>query len=127
MVKDSTDHGQAMCRWFAHPLGACKSTHPLNGLSRLETRHSGPSLGLIHPESNWSNFENTVDALQVQLDLNTFAICNLESKNYGMVFGLIYVPKIIKKGKTYNKKIHKSFIKKKTCKYRNLCNIEEMC
>ena len=32
-----------------------------------------------------------------------------------------------KKGKTYNKKIHKSLTKKKTYKYRNLCKIEEMC
>ena len=71
MVKDSTDHGQAMCRWFAHPLGVFKSTHPLNSLFRLETWHSGPNLGLIHPESNWNNVENAVDALQVQLDLNT--------------------------------------------------------
>ena len=71
MVKDSADHGQAMCRWFAHPLGVCKSTHLLNNLFRLETRHSGPSLGLIHPESNWNNVENAADAFQVQLDLNT--------------------------------------------------------
>ena len=71
MVKDSADHGQTMCRWFAYLLGVCKSTLPLNSLSRLETRHSGLSLGLIHLESNWSNVENAVDALRVQLDLNT--------------------------------------------------------
>ena len=71
MVKDSTTHSQAMCRWFAHPLGICKAAHPLNSLSRLKTRHSRPSLGLIYLESNWSDVENTVDALQVQLDLNT--------------------------------------------------------
>ena len=52
VMKDSADHGQTMCRWFAHPLGIYKAMHPLNSLSRLKTRHSGPSLGLIHPESN---------------------------------------------------------------------------
>ena len=69
MVKDSATHGQAMCRWFAHPLGIYKAAHPLNSLFRLETRHSGPSFELIYLESNWSNVENVVDALQVQLDL----------------------------------------------------------
>ena len=70
-MKDSTDHGQTMCRWFAHPLGVCKAAHPLNSLSRLETRHCGPSLGLIHHESNRRNVENTASALRVLLDLNT--------------------------------------------------------
>ena len=46
MMKYSTDHGRAIGRWFAHPLGVCKSAHPLNGLSRLETWHSEPNLGL---------------------------------------------------------------------------------
>ena len=55
--RNSCDEGlgwahQAVCRWFAHPLGICKSTQPLNSLSRLESRHSGPRLGLIHLESN---------------------------------------------------------------------------
>ena len=71
MVKYSIDHGQAIGQWFSHALGLCKSTHPLNGLSKLETRHSGPSLGLIHLEFNWSNIENAIDVLRVQLDLNT--------------------------------------------------------
>ena len=71
MLKDSADHGQAMCRWFAYPLGVYKAAHPLNGLSRLKTRHNGPSLGLIHSESNWSNVEKAADTLRVQLDLNT--------------------------------------------------------
>ena len=70
MVYYSVDHDQAMYQWFTHALGVCKSTHHLNGLIRLETRHSGPSLGLICPESNWSNVENAADVLQVQLDLN---------------------------------------------------------
>ena len=70
MVKYLVDHGQAMYQWFAYDLGVCKSTHPLNGLFRLETRHNGPSLGLICPDSNWSNVENAADVLQVQLDLN---------------------------------------------------------
>ena len=63
MVKDLATHDQAMCRWFAHPLGIYKVAHPLNSLSRLETRHNGPRLGLIYLESNWSNVENAVDAL----------------------------------------------------------------
>ena len=71
MVKDSTDHDQAMCRWFAHALVVCKSTHPLNDLSRVETWHSGPNLGLIHPKSNWSNVKNSADALWVRIYLNT--------------------------------------------------------
>ena len=70
-MKDSADHGQAMYRWFAHPLGVCKAAHPLNSLSRLETRHNKPHLGLIHPESNWRDIKNTANALQAQLDLNT--------------------------------------------------------
>ena len=60
-----------MCRWFAHPLGIYKAAHPLNSLFRLETQHSGPSFELIYLESNCSNVENVVDALQVQLDLNS--------------------------------------------------------
>ena len=71
MVKDSATHDQAMCRWFAHPLGIYKAVRPLNNLSRLKTRHSELSLGLIYPESNWSNVKNAVDAFRVQLDLNT--------------------------------------------------------
>ena len=65
VVKYSVDHGQAMSQWFTHPMGIFKFAHPLNGLSRLETRHNGPSLGLIHPKSNWSNIKNATDALRV--------------------------------------------------------------
>ena len=71
MVKNSATHSQAMCRWLAHPLGIYKAAHPPNSLSRLETWHNGPSLGLIYPEFNWSNVGNTIDDFQVQLDLNT--------------------------------------------------------
>ena len=52
MVKDSASHYQAVSRWFAHPLRIGKSAQPLNSLSRLKSRHSGPRLGLINTESN---------------------------------------------------------------------------
>ncbi|WKA06730.1 hypothetical protein VitviT2T_024618 [Vitis vinifera] len=52
VVKDSAGHGQAVCRWFAHPLSIGKFAQPLNSLSRRESWHSGPRLGLIHSESN---------------------------------------------------------------------------
>ena len=71
-MKDTTNHGQAMCRWFAHPLGSYKATYSLNSLSRLETWHRGPNLGLIHPESNWNNVQNAINALRNQSDLNPF-------------------------------------------------------
>ena len=74
MMKDSAGHGQAVCRWFAHLLGIYKSAQPLNSLSRLESRHSGPRLGLIHLESNWRNVENAADTLRAQSDLN-FSHC----------------------------------------------------
>nr|CAN80404.1 hypothetical protein VITISV_006868 [Vitis vinifera] len=51
-LKDSAGHGQAVCRWFAHPLDICEFVQPLNNLSRLESWHSGPRLGLIHSKSN---------------------------------------------------------------------------
>ena len=70
VVQYSVDHGQVVSQWFAHPLGTCKSTNPLNDLSRLESWHSGPNLGLVHPKSNWSNIENAVDAFQVQIILD---------------------------------------------------------
>ena len=70
-MKDSTDHNQAMCRWFAHPLSVYKAAHPLNSLSGTETRHSGPSLELIHPESNLRDVENAANALRARPDLNT--------------------------------------------------------
>ena len=70
MMKDLTRHDQVVCRWFAHPLGICKSAQPLNNLSRLESRHSGPRLDLIHLEANWRNVENAADTLQAQFDLN---------------------------------------------------------
>ena len=70
-MKDSADHGQTMCWRFGHPLGVYKTTHLLNSLSRLETRHSGPNLGFIHPESNWRDVENAANALRAQLNLNT--------------------------------------------------------
>ena len=60
-----------MCRWFAHSLGICKASHPLNNLSRPESQHSRPSLGLIHPESNWKDVKNTANALWAQYNLNT--------------------------------------------------------
>ena len=60
-----------MGRGFAHPLGVCKSANPLNNLSRFESRHSGPNLGLVHPESNRSNIKNAADALWVQTDLDS--------------------------------------------------------
>ena len=71
MMKDLAGHGQAVCWWFAHFLGVCKSAQPLNSLSKLKTRHSGPNLGLIHLESNWRDVENAANALQAQSDLNT--------------------------------------------------------
>ena len=71
MMKDSVDHDQAICRWFSHSLGVCKAAHPLNKLSRLELQHSGPSLRLIHSESNQRNVKSMTNALQVQLDLST--------------------------------------------------------
>ena len=71
MMKDSAGHCQAVYRWFAHPLGVCKSAQPLNSLFKLETRHSGPNLGLIHPESNLRDVENAANALRAQSDLNT--------------------------------------------------------
>ena len=52
VMQDTADHCQAMCRGFVHPLGIGKSTQPLNSLSGLKSRHRGPHLGLIHPESN---------------------------------------------------------------------------
>ena len=61
-----------MGRGFAHPLGIYKFAKPLNGLFRLESRHSEPNLELVHSESNRSNIENTIDALQVQIDLDSF-------------------------------------------------------
>ena len=60
-----------MCRWFAHPLGICESTQPLNSLFRLESRYSGPHLGLIHPKANWRNVENVIDTLWAQFDVNS--------------------------------------------------------
>ena len=60
-----------MGRWFAHPLGVCKSVDHLNDLSRLESRHNGPNLGLINLKSNRSNIENAIDTLQVQTDLDS--------------------------------------------------------
>ena len=60
-----------MSRWFAHPLGIYKSANPLNNLSRLESQHSGPNLGLVHLESNRSNIKNAADALRVQMDLDS--------------------------------------------------------
>ena len=69
-MKDSADHDQAMCRWIAHPLGVYKAAHSLNSLFRLKTWHSGPNLGLIHPESNWNDVENMANALRAQPDLN---------------------------------------------------------
>ena len=70
-MQDTTDHCQAMCRGFAHPLGIGKSTQPLNSLSGLKSRHHGPHLGLIHPESNWWYIENPANALRTQGDLNS--------------------------------------------------------
>ena len=45
--------------------------NPLNDLSRLESWHSGPSLGLVHPESNQSNIKNAAGALRVQTDFDS--------------------------------------------------------
>ena len=70
MVKDSTSHCQAVSRWFAHPLRIGKSAQPLNSLSRLKSRHSGPRLGLINIESNRRDVKNAADALGTQTDLN---------------------------------------------------------
>ena len=70
MVKDSASHCQAVSRWFAHPLRIGKSAQPLNSLSRLKSRHSGPRLGLINTESNRRDVENAADALGTQTDLN---------------------------------------------------------
>ena len=70
MVNDSASHCQAVSRWFAHPLGIGKSAQPLNSLSRLKSRHSGPRLGLINTESNRRDVENAADALGTQMDLN---------------------------------------------------------
>ena len=70
-MKDLVGHDQAVCQWFAHPLGICKSAQPLNSLSRLKSQHSGPNLGLIHQESNWRNVKNVVNTLRAQSDLNT--------------------------------------------------------
>ena len=64
-------HGQAVCRWFAHPLGIYESTQPLNSLSKLESQHSGLRLGLIHSKSNCRNVENATDTLRAQSDLNS--------------------------------------------------------
>ena len=71
MVKDSVGHGQVVCRWFAHPLSIGKSVQSLNSLSRLESQHSGPRLGLIHSESNRKDVENAADTLKTQSDLNS--------------------------------------------------------
>ena len=71
VVKDSASHCQAMSRWFAHPLRIGKSAQPLNNLSRLKSRHSGPRLGLIYSESNRRDVENTEDTLGTQSDLNS--------------------------------------------------------
>ena len=70
MVKDSASHCQAVSRWFAHPLRIGKSAQPLNNLSRLKSRHSGPRLGLINTESNRRDVKNAADALGTQMDLN---------------------------------------------------------
>ena len=70
MLKDSASHCQAVSRWFAHPLRIGKSAQPLNSLSRLKSRHSGPHLGLINTESNRRDVENATDALRTQTDLN---------------------------------------------------------
>ena len=70
MVKDSTSHCQDVSRWFPHPLGIGKSAQPLNSLSRLKSRHSGPRLGLINMESNRRDVENAADALGTQTNLN---------------------------------------------------------
>ena len=45
--------------------------NPLNNLSRLESWHSGPNLGLVHPESNQSNIKNAAGALRVQTDFDS--------------------------------------------------------
>ena len=45
--------------------------NPLNDLSRLESWHSRPNLGLVHPESNQSNIKNAVGALRVQTDFDS--------------------------------------------------------
>nr|CAN83180.1 hypothetical protein VITISV_013309 [Vitis vinifera] len=71
VVKDSAGHGQAVSRWFAHPLGIGESAQPLNNLSRIESRHNGPRLGLIHSESNRRDVENAADTLGTQFDLNS--------------------------------------------------------
>ena len=71
VVKDSAGHGQAMCRWLAHPLGIGKSAQPLHNLSRLKSWHSGPRLSLIHSESNRRDVENAADTLGTQSDLNS--------------------------------------------------------
>ena len=42
-----------------------------------------------------------------------FAICNLESKNYAIVVGPIYVPKIAKKAKLTIKKFKKVLLRRK--------------
>ena len=71
MVQHSANDHQAMCRGFSHPLGVQKFTNPLNGLSKLKSQHSRPHLELVDSQSNWSNIEDTTDALQVQTDLNS--------------------------------------------------------
>ena len=70
MVKDSASHCQAVSQWFAHPLRIGKFVQPLNNLSRLKSRLSGPRLGLINTESNRRDVENVTDALETQTDLN---------------------------------------------------------
>ena len=71
VVKDSIGHGQVVSRWFAHSLGIDEFAQPLNNLSRLESRHSGPRLGLINTESNRRDVENAEDTLGTQFDLNS--------------------------------------------------------
>ena len=71
VVKDLAGHGQVVSRWFAHPSGIGESAQPLNNLSRLKSRHSGPRFGLIHSESNRRDVENVVDTLGTQSDLNS--------------------------------------------------------
>ena len=71
VVQYSTNHGQAVGRGFAHPLGVDKFAYPLNDVFKLEIGHNGPNLRLVHPESNRSYIKNTTDALPVQSNLDS--------------------------------------------------------